>query len=87
MLQEIENIVDGMIHQMRDYGALESTVNQYYRGYCKPIIRYCIERNDGYYSKLLLQEYLSKLNKKLQKGLVRERYFRSIRRSIGFMSI
>lgn len=85
MLQEIENVVDGVIHQMRDYRALESTVNQYYRGYCKPIIRYCIERNDGYYSKLLLQEYLSKLNKKLQKGLVRERYFRSIRRSINLL--
>ncbi|UZQ49574.1 tyrosine-type recombinase/integrase [Clostridium kluyveri] len=85
MLQEIANVVDGMIRQMRDYGVLESTVNQYYRGYCKPIIRYCIERNDGYYSKLLLQEYLSELHKKLQKGIVRERYFRSIRRCINLL--
>lgn len=85
MSQKIENVVDGMIQQMRDYGVLESTVNQYYRGYCKPIIQYCIERNDGYYSKLLLQEYFSKFNEKLQNGLVRERYFRSIRRCITLL--
>lgn len=83
--QEIIKVVDGMIQQMRDYRILESTVNQYYRGYCKPIIRYCIEKNSGYYSKVLLQEYLSELNKKFQKGIVRERYFRSIRRCVNLL--
>ncbi len=83
--QEMSNVVAGMIQQMRDYGTLESTVNQYYRGYCKPIIRYCIEKNSGYYSKVLLQEYLSEFNKKLQKEIVQERYFRSIRRCINLL--
>ena len=85
MLQEIANVVDGMIQQMHDYVILESTVNQYYRGYCKPMIRYCIEKNGGYYSKILLQEYLSELNKKCQKGIVQERYFRSIRRCVNLL--
>ena len=34
MSQTIVNVVDGMIQQMQEYGIQESTVNQYYRGFC-----------------------------------------------------
>lgn len=85
MLQEIVNVVDGVIQQMHDCGILESTVNQYKRGYCKPIIRYCVQKNGGYYSKTILQEYLCELNIKLQKRIISERYFRSIRRCVNLL--
>lgn len=85
MSQKIINVVDGMIQQMRDYGTIESTVNQYFRGYCKPIIRYFIKNNNGYYSKQLLEEYFSEFNKKFQKGLIRARYLRSIKRCTNLL--
>jgi integrase len=85
MEQKITDIVDRMIKQMLEYGTLKSTANQYYRGYCKPIIRYCNEKNEGYYLKTLLIEYLKKTSKRLEKGLIRNRYFRSIRRCINLL--
>lgn len=53
----IVSVVDGMIQQMQEYGIKDSTVNQYYRGFCKPIIRFFNEKHGSLYSKPFLVEY------------------------------
>lgn len=81
MLQTIESVVNGMILQMREYGTLESTIHQYYQGFCKPIIRNCHERGDGNYSTQSLESFVAEANERLKKGLIHVRHFRSITRT------
>lgn len=85
MSQTIVNVVDGMIQQMQEYGTQESTVNQYYRGFCKPIIRFFNERNGGLYSKSLLVEYQKSARQRFEAGQFKERHFNSIKRCVRLL--
>lgn len=85
MSHTIVNVVDGMIHQMHEYGIHESTVNQYYRGFCKPIIKFFNERNDGLYSKSLLVEYQEIARKRFEAEQFRERHYKAIKRCVRLL--
>jgi len=85
MLQTIVHVVDGMIQQMQEYGIQESTVNQYYRGFCKPIIRFVNERNGGLYSNSLLVEYQESAMQRFEAGQFRERHFNGIKRCVRLL--
>lgn len=85
MSQTIVNVVDGMIQQMQEYGIQESTVNQYYRGFCKPIIRFSNERNGGLYSKSLLEEYQELTRQRFKAGQFKQRHFNSIKRCVRLL--
>jgi integrase len=86
MSQPIVNVVDGMIRQMREYGIQESTVNQYYRGFCKPLIRFVNERNGGLYSKSLLVEYQESARQRFEAGQFKEHHFKSIKRCVRLLT-
>ncbi|NLB79845.1 MAG: tyrosine-type recombinase/integrase [Clostridiaceae bacterium] len=85
MSQTIVNVVDGMIQQMQEYGIQESTVNQYYRGFCKPIIRFFNEMNGGLYSKSLLVEYKESARQRFEAGQFKERHFNAIKRCVRLL--
>ena len=86
MQQRIEDIVDGTMQKMRDYGLSESTVHQYYRGFCKGIIQYCHEHGDGSYARNLLDILLKKKKKRFEDGLIKQHHYRSIIRTIHYLS-
>lgn len=86
MSRTIVNVVDGMIQQMQEYGTQESTVNQYYRGFCKPIIKFFKERNGGLYSKSLLVEYQKSSRQRFEAGQFKERHFNSIKRCVRLLT-
>lgn len=77
--------VDGMIQQMREYEIQESTVKQYYRGFCKPIIRFFNESNGGLYSKSLLAEYQESSKQRFEAGQFKERHFNAIKRCVRLL--
>lgn len=85
MSQTIVNVVDGMIQQMREYGIQESTVNQNYRGFCKPIIRFFNERNGGLYSKSLLAEYQESAKQRFKAGQFKKRHFNTVKRCVRLL--
>jgi len=85
MSQTIVNVVDGMIQQMQEYEIHESTMNQYYRGFCKPIIRFFNERNGGLYSKSLLVEYQESARQHFEAGQFKQRHFNSIKRCVRLL--
>ena len=86
MSRTIVNVVDGMIRQMQEYGTQESTVNQYYRGFCKPIIKFFNERNGGLYSKSLLVEYQKLSRQRFEAGQFKEHHFNSIKRCVRLLT-
>jgi hypothetical protein len=86
MSQPIVNVVDRMIQQMREYGLQESTVNQYYRGFCKPLVRFVNERNGGLYSKSLLVEYQESARQHFEGGQFKKRHFNSIKRCVRLLT-
>lgn len=85
MSQTIVNVVDGMIQQMQEYGIQENTVNQYHRGFCKPIIKFLNERNCGFYSKSLLVDYQESARQRFEAGLFKKRHFNAIKRCIRLL--
>lgn len=85
MSQTIVNVADGMIQQMQEYGVQESTVNQYYRGFCQPIIKFLNERNSGAYSKSLLLQYQESARKRFEAGLFKKRHFNAIKRCVRLL--
>ncbi len=85
MSKKIVNVIDGMIQQMKDHGIHESTVNQYYRGFCKPLIRFFNERNGGIYSSSLLVEYQESASQRFKAGHFKKRHFNSIKRCIRLL--
>jgi integrase len=85
MSQKIVNVIDGMIQQMQDHGIHESTVNQYYRGFCKPLIKFFNERNGGVYSSSLLVEYQESARQRFEAGQFKKRHFNSINRCIRLL--
>lgn len=86
MQQRIEDIVDGTMQKMRAYGLSESTVHQYYRGFCKGIIQYCHEHGDGSYARNLLDILLHDAEKRLKDGLIKQHHYRSIIRTIHYLN-
>ena len=50
MEQEITEIANGVLQELRAYGLMESTLNQYRRGLFRPIVRFFNENNNGIYS-------------------------------------
>ncbi|MGE4274431.1 MAG: site-specific integrase [Desulfitobacterium sp.] len=86
MSQPIVNVVDGMVQQMREYGLQESTVSQYYRKFCKPLVRFVNERNGGLYSESLLVEYQESARQRFEAGQFKEHHFNSIKRCVRLLT-
>lgn len=86
MLQHIEVIVDGTLQKMRAYGLSESTIRQYYRGFCQGIIQYCQEHGDGVYTRNLLDIFIQNAKKRMADGLIKQHHYRSIIRTIQYLN-
>jgi len=86
MQQRIEDIVDGTMQKMKAYGLSESTVRQYYRGFCKGIIQYCNEYGGGNHSKNLLDILVQNAEKRLEDGLIKQHHYRSIIRTVHYLN-
>ena len=86
MPQRIEDIVDGTMKKMRDYGLSESTVQQYYRGFYKGIIQYCHGHGDGSYAKNLSDILLQDAEKRLKDEIIKQHHYRSIIRTIHYLN-
>ncbi len=82
MQQRIEDVITGMLKEMKDYGLTDSTVNQYSRGFCKRIAQYCHHYGGGYYSEALLDEFLSVAEKKLSNHEIQHRHYNATKRTI-----
>lgn len=82
MQQRIENVIDGMLEQMKAYGVSESTVYQYRRGFCKRIAEYCAIKGNGYYSEKVLGEFQSIVKKQFDCGEIQKRHFNATKRTI-----
>jgi len=55
MHKSIQDLIDGVLHEMEINGLNQSTITQYRRGFYRPIIRYFTEKNNGYYSLEILE--------------------------------
>ena len=86
MQQRIEDIVDGTMQKMRAYGLSESTIHQYYRGFCKGIIHYCHHHAHGNYARNLLDDHAKNAEKRLEDGLIKQHHYRSLIRTIHYLN-
>lgn len=86
MQQRIEDIVDGTMQKMRAYGLSESTIHQYYRGFCKGIIHYCHHHAHGNYARNLLDDLAKNAEKRLEDGLIKQHHYRSLIRTIHYLN-
>ena len=86
MKRRIEDIVEGTIQEMKAYGLSESTVRQYYRGFCKGIIQHCNEYGYGIHAKNLLENYAQNAEKRLKDGLIKQHHYRTIIRTIHYLN-
>ena len=83
--QLIQSIVDSMLSQYKEYGITESSFETYRDGFCKPIIRYCEEHNEGKYSTDLLATYLKMYKAKLDEGKIRYTYYSIVLRIVRLL--
>jgi len=86
MQQTIESVVDGVLKAMNAYGLTESTIHQYYRGFCKPIMKYLHEKGNGNHSNELLEIYLSEANIHLQANQIKQHHYLTISRTIRYLN-
>lgn len=85
MQQRIEDIVNGLLEKMRAHGLSDSTVNQYQRGFCKRIMRYCHEHGDGCYSSSVLDAFLSSVKKQLKEGEIQLHHYQTTERTVRYL--
>ncbi|MBK5262711.1 MAG: tyrosine-type recombinase/integrase [Peptostreptococcaceae bacterium] len=86
MQQTIETVIDGVLQAMRVYGLSESTIHQYYRGFCKPIMKYLHEKGTGNHSKKLLEIYLSEAKSRLEVNQIKQHHYLTISRTIRYLN-
>ena len=64
--QTMQSVVDSMLSQYKEYGISEASYSTYKTGYCAPVIRFCIERNSGMYSRRSFRKPVFFRNNRLQ---------------------
>lgn len=84
-LQPLQSIVDSMLSQYKAYGIAEVSYDTYKNGFCKPIVRFCDERNGGMYSADVLDSYLSMQKEKLANNEIGSTYYSTTARIVRLL--
>lgn len=85
MQVRIEDLVEGVIQKIEAHGLTQSTIQQYRRGYYKPIIRYFAENNNGFYSLETLKSCLKRYEDSLSNHQIKQHHFQSMKRSMNYI--
>jgi len=84
MERTIQDVVDGLILQVKEYGSREPTVCLY-RTVCRSLMNHCNKKGDELYNSLIPNEFLKRAEENFNKGLLCYEYFRFIKRTIRLL--
>jgi len=84
MKRPITIVVEGMMHQIRDYGLKEPTL-LLYQNACHTIINYTTLKGDSYYSEKILDDYLSYAENRAENKDICSGYFRFLKRTVRML--
>lgn len=85
MQNRIEDLVEGVLGEMEIRGLRQSTIQQYRRGFYKPIIEHFVKNNDGFYSLETLESCLRKYQDSLNDQRIKQHHFQSMKRSLNYI--
>ena len=85
MQNRIEDLVEGVLSEMEIRGLRQSTIQQYRRGFYKPIIEHFVKNNDGFYSLETLESWRWKHKDSLDDQRIKQHHFQSMKRSLNYI--
>jgi integrase len=85
MKQNIVDIVNSVLKELEAHGLTKSTVQQYRRGFFKPIIDYFAANNDEEYVLETLESCRAKYARALNNGDIKKHHYQSMMRSINYV--
>ena len=84
MERKIQDVVDGLLLQVKGYGSREATV-QHYKNVCHSMIKHCNKKGDEPYTNLIPDELLKKAEENFKDGIHCYEYFRLVKRTIRLL--
>lgn len=85
MKQEVTKIANGVLQELRAYGLMESTVNQYRMGLFRPIVRFFNKNSNGIYSPETHLACCRKYEDALHSGDIKRHHYQAMIRALSYI--
>ncbi|MGL5085484.1 MAG: tyrosine-type recombinase/integrase [Clostridium sp.] len=85
MKKNIEELIEGVLHEMKIHGLTQSTINQYRLRIYRPVIKFFNTFDSGNYTSETLESCIKKYENSYSLGKIQKHHYKSMIRSLGYI--